>query len=239
MAARKSGAPAKKARSAPKGKDTKRGSSAVEEQRVHTPQVAGSTPAPATKKRMSEQRRVFVQEYLKDKHATNAAIRAGYSAHTAKQIGSRLLQDPEIRAAVDAAEDAHLEKVAAETGISIQRVLTEVARLAFFDPRKLFKPDGSPLPINELDDDTAAALAGLEVLEEFEGKGEDRVFVGYTKKYKVSDKNSALEKLMKHLGAYKRDNEQNAPTNAIAALLGQLGRSALPVAQHADEGADG
>ncbi len=86
--------------------------------------------------------------------------------------------------------------------ISNERVLKEIARLALFDPRNLFRDDGTPKPINELDDDTAAAIAGLEVLEEFEGEGKSRVFVGYTKKYKVADKNAALEKLCKHLGLY-------------------------------------
>ena len=110
---------------------------------------------------------------------------------------------------------------------SAERVLLEASRIALFDPRKLFRDDGSPKPINELDDDTAAALAGLDVVEEFEGSGEDRVFVGYTKKYKVADKNSAIEKLFKHHGLYERDNEQR--TNPLAELLNAVKNTALPV----------
>lgn len=110
---------------------------------------------------------------------------------------------------------------------SAERVLLEASRIALFDPRKLFRDDGSPKPINELDDDTAAALAGLDVVEEFEGSGEDRVFVGYTKKYKVADKNSAIEKLFKHHGLYERDNEQK--TNPLSELLRAVSNTPLPV----------
>lgn len=116
------------------------------------------------------------------------------------------------------------------TGIaSASRVLLEASRLALFDPRKLFREDGTPKPINELDDDTAAALAGLEVVETFEGSGNDRVFVGYTKKYKVADKNSALEKLFKHHGLYEKDNNQK--TDPLADLLKSIigSSAALPV----------
>ena len=110
---------------------------------------------------------------------------------------------------------------------SAERVLLEASRIALFDPRKLFRDDGSPKPIYELDDDTAAALAGLDVVEEFEGSGEDRVFVGYTKKYKVADKNSAIEKLFKHHGLYERDNEQK--TNPLTELLRAVSNTPLPV----------
>lgn len=110
----------------------------------------------------------------------------------------------------------HAERLA----ISHERVLKEIARLALFDPRSLFRDDGSPKPITELDDDTAAAIAGLDVMEEFEGTGKDRVFVGYTKKYKIADKNAALEKLAKHLGLYREDNKQK--TDPLRELLQSL-----------------
>jgi phage terminase small subunit len=86
--------------------------------------------------------------------------------------------------------------------VTIERVVTEYAKLGFFDPRKLFNDNGSPKEITELDDDTAAALAGLDVQEVYEGFGEDRKFVGYTKKYKLTDKKAALDSMAKHLGMF-------------------------------------
>lgn len=141
----------------------------------------------------------FVTEYLIDLNATQAAIRAGYSARTAAAQASRLLTNVKVAEAIQAAMKAREQR----TGITQDRVLQELARIAFFDPRKLLRDDGSPRPIQELDDDTAAALAGLDVLEEYEGSGEDRVFVGYTKKYKITDKNTALTNAMRHLGMLK------------------------------------
>ena len=56
-----------------------------------------------------------------------------------------------------------LEKVQRETGITLERTLREIARIGFFDPRRMFAPDGRPLGITELDDDIAAVIAGLDV----------------------------------------------------------------------------
>lgn len=123
---------------------------------------------------------------------------------------------------------AELKERITNTGVaSAARVLLEASRLATFDPRKLFREDGKPKPVNELDDDTAAALAGIDVVEEFEGSGDDRRFVGYTKKYKVADKNSALEKLFKHHGLYEIDNRQKS--DPIADMLKSISGSFLPV----------
>jgi phage terminase small subunit len=177
---------------------------------------AGADKGSTAKSGLSIQQRLFVAEYLKDRNGTQAAIRAGYSARSAYSQAERLLRNAEIKAQIEAFVIKAEEKV----GLTVERTLREVARLAFFDPRKLLNPDGSPKPINELDDDTAACLAGMEVLEQFEGSGSDRVFVGHVKKYKIADKNAALEKAMKHLGQYERDNAQ--VLNPLADLFKQV-----------------
>lgn len=138
----------------------------------------------------------FVDEYLVDLNATQAAIRAGYSAKTAHSQGPRLLDDVDVKELI---ADA-MAKRAEATKITAERVLQELGRVAFFDPRRLLNADGSPRPINELDDDTAAVLAGMDISEEYEGSGEDRRFVGYTKKVKLADKVGALNLAMRHLG---------------------------------------
>ena len=142
----------------------------------------------------------FVQEYLVDLNATQAAIRAGYSERTARAIGQENLTKPDIQTAIQEARAKSAQKLE----ITRERVLQEYARLAFFDPRKLFEENGKPKDINQLDDDTAAALVGLDLMEEYEGAGEDRQFVGYTKKYKLANKLGALDGLGKHLGMFDR-----------------------------------
>jgi phage terminase small subunit len=145
---------------------------------------------------LTPKQQLFIAEYLVDLNATQAALRAGYKPRAAKQQGTENLAKPAIQEAIQAALKARIGR----TKVTQDRVLKEVACLAFHDPRKFFREDGSPIPIHELDDDTAAALAGLTVSEQYEGSGQDRQFVGYLKAYKLGDKLGALVSLMKHLG---------------------------------------
>lgn len=145
----------------------------------------------------------FVQEYLIDLNATQAAIRAGYSAKTAEQQAYQLLQKTSVSAEIAAAQQKRAER----TGITQDRVLQELARIAFFDIRRLYNQNGAMKAPHELDDEAAAVLAGVDVTEEFEGRGEDRVSIGFTKKAKVFDKGAALTLAMKHLGMLKEKVE--------------------------------
>lgn len=80
--------------------------------------------------------------------------------------------------------------------ISADRVLAEEARIAFADPRAVYGPDGEPLPPHCLDEDTARALAAVEVVETAARSG--GATVRY--KYKFWDKRAALDRLARHLG---------------------------------------
>jgi phage terminase small subunit len=184
---------------------------------------------------LNARQRAFIHEYLKDKNATQAAIRAGYSASTARQIGSRLLTQVDIKRAVLAAEADLIARVQVETHVTLERVIREIARAAFFDPRKFFTAAGELKPITELDDETAAALAGFDVTELFHGGGTARRLAGYVKRVRLADRKGYLDMLMKHLGGYRRDNEQQQPPpfeQALAELLSGLHRSnnRLPIA---------
>lgn len=236
-----------RAKAEPKARAKKPSKAAVAQPAEHLPStqgVAGSSPAGRSRtgavasdatRSLNPRQRAFIAEYRKDKNATQAAVRAGYSEATARQIGSRLLTDVVIRAEIDSQEAEALAKVQAETGITLERTLRAIAAVAFHDPRKFFDDKGNLKPIHELDDDTASALAGLEVLEEFAGSGEDRVHVGYTKKIKISERRGYLDMLMKHLGGYREDNKQKA--DPLTALLASMKRSTVPVVSNppADE----
>ena len=140
---------------------------------------------------------LFVREYLSDLNATRAAIAAGYSQKTASAAASRLLRNVKIRAEIDKQTAERSERLE----ISADRVLQELARLAFLDPRRFFNADGIAKPITALDD-TARALAGMDVEELFAGRGDDRRQIGVVRKYKLADKKAALELLCKHLGLF-------------------------------------
>lgn len=167
-----------------------------------------------TQEDAEHRRKLFVEAYLTNGgNASKAAVAAGFSGKTAGAAGSRLLKHVEVLTMIQQRRKVVIEKMELTT----ERTLREIARLAYVDPRKFFHADGRPKEITELDDDTAAALAGMEVTEEFEGTGKDRILVGHTKKYKLADKNSALEKAMKHLGEYEADNRQRNPIQEMSA----------------------
>ena len=149
----------------------------------------------------------FVDEYLIDLNATQAAIRAGYSPRRAEVTGSEMVGKRNIAEAI-AAKRKRLE---IKTEITQERVLKEYAKLAFFDPRKLLNADGSPKPINELDDDTAAAIAGLDIEEANENRG-------VVRKYKIADKKGALDSVARHLGMFNDKLNLNV-TDALAERL--------------------
>ena len=91
-----------------------------------------------------------------------------------------------IKVSAEIAERA--QSVARIVGLTTERTLQEVARLAYSDVRKLFKADGTLKPIHELTDDEAAAVASVEIDDITIGQ----VKVGSTTKIKHWDKNSAL-----------------------------------------------
>lgn len=144
----------------------------------------------------ARQRRTrFIKEYLLDHNATRAATAAGYSEKSAHVTGHRLLNQANVKKELAAAH----EKINAKLEVSVERVRDELARLAFYDPRKFFKDDGSLKPISELDEDTAMAIGGLDVVELFAGNGDERAQIGFAKKLKLADRGMNLERLGRYL----------------------------------------
>lgn len=143
---------------------------------------------------------------------------------------SKLMVNTKVRTRVDMLR----AKAESAADISREKLLREIARLAFSDPRRLVKDSGAMVPFHELDDDTAAAIASVEVDE-------------YGKvKYKLWDKGAAQEKLAKHLGLYEKDNGQKgaAEVEALRAILASMfaagaGAIVKPVADAATYGQDG
>jgi len=131
------------------------------------------------------------------------AVHPKASTKVCESMGSHYLNHPYTQEYLREKTDA----VAESADITQERVLKEVARIGLFDARKLFDNRGNPLPIQHLDDDTAAAIAGIKVREVPMG---DDGQLATILEYKIADKNSALDKLMKYLGAYEKDNDQKA-----------------------------
>ena len=153
----------------------------------------------AEKTKLTPRQERFVAEYLIDLNGKQAAIRAGYKPKGAPAQAVRLLTNVNVKAAIEAKNSKRLE----DLGISAEAVLKGLARLAYFDPRKFFNADGSLKSVTELDDDTAQALAGIEVEELFAGRGDNRKNIGRLTKIKLPDRGINLERLGKHLNLFR------------------------------------
>ena len=101
------------------------------------------------------------------------------------------------------------------TILAVERTRAELASFCFSDVRRLCNPDGSLKTFHELDDDTAATISSFEIKEiEIDG-----MVIGRTIKVKFWDKVAALDKAMRHLGLYERDNTQRSENLSLQVVL--------------------
>ena len=173
----------------------------------------------------ARRRHAFVEAYLANSgNALQAAVAAGFSQKTAGVTGYKMLKHPHVVLMLEQRQ----AELARKFELTTEGVIRNLAQAIYFDPRKLYHPDGSLKDITELDDDAAMALASCDVFEEYAGTGERRALVGHTKKLKWIDKNSAREQAAKILGLYKKDNEQpNAEIAAAARDANTIAKSGL------------
>lgn len=167
----------------------------------------------------------FVEEYLVDLNATQAAIRAGYSERTARQIGDENLSKPDIASAIKAAMAERSER----TEITQDMVLSELAKIGFADIRKAVvwranvtgmvqDDDGSErlavtnevqlVDSDKLDDATAGAVA--EISQNAQGG----------LKIKLHDKQAALVNIGRHLGMFKDKVEHSGGVALVPMQVG-------------------
>lgn len=137
---------------------------------------------------MTKKQKLFVEEYLIDLNATQAAIRAGYKPDSAHSIGSENLQKPEIKAAIDKA----MAERSKRTGINQDRILMELARIGFAKITDVVDRDTGKIKDDASDDD----LACIQSIKVKPGE------FGTEREMKMYDKKSALVELGKHLGMF-------------------------------------
>lgn len=164
---------------------------------------------------LTAKQRLFCLEYLVDLNATQAAMRAGYSAETAGSIGHENLTKPEVRAFLDAA----LAKREKALEISSAKVLAELARVALADVGEAFDDEGNLLPIKQMPLDVRRAIAGMDVEELWEGRGEARERIGNLRKVKFWNKVQSLEALGKHLQLFGEMQLHAIPDDELEAEL--------------------
>ncbi|MGU1901836.1 terminase small subunit [Pseudomonas aeruginosa] len=145
---------------------------------------------------LTKKQRLFVDEYLLDLNATQAAIRAGYSTRRAAEIGYQLLQRPEVAQAIQAAMAERSKRTEVEADYVIRR-LREIDEMDVLD---ILEDDGSFRSIRDWPKAWRQFLSGIEIAELFEGRGDDRRIAGVLRKVKWPDKLRNLELLSRHVG---------------------------------------
>lgn len=141
---------------------------------------------------MTPKRERFIEEYLIDLNETQAAIRAGYSSKSAYSIGQHLLKNVEVKSRVDKA----IADRSRRTGINQDRVLRELARLAFVNLAAVVDTDTATIKPDASPDDTAAiSYVRIRIIPGAGGNGVEREIRFY-------EKTKALELLGRHLGMF-------------------------------------
>lgn len=134
----------------------------------------------------------FADEWLIDMNGTAAAIRAGYSPNSADVTASRLLANAKIRAYIDERMAEHSRR----TGVNQERIIRELARIAFLDPTKLVNMNEATVKADATEDDTAAiASVKVKTIPFEDGEGVER-------EVRFADKIKALELLGKRFGMW-------------------------------------
>jgi phage terminase small subunit len=136
----------------------------------------------------------FVEEYLVDLNGKRAAIRAGYSAKAAEVQASRLLRNANVQQALHAAIQARSRR----TEVTADRVVTELAKIAFANMRDYSPRPGETLDLHRLDQDRTAAIEEITIDEAVDTAG----VVHRRTRLKLHDKLAALTNLARHLGMF-------------------------------------
>lgn len=163
---------------------------------------------------LTKKQKTFIDEYLIDLNATQAAIRAGYSPDSARQSGSDNMNNPYIR--------AHIDKAMAErskrTGVNADRVIQELAKMAFINAVDVINTEDATLKDGALPEDTAAIQSvKVKSIPTKDGEGVER-------EIKMADKIKALELLGKHLGMFTdKVNLDVQTSDKLDDILSQMG----------------
>ena len=145
-------------------------------------------------KPLSEREQRFVNYYMITPNGAEAWRKAGGATKCADRVAYEVLRRPHIVKALDKKR----AQMAARFEVTQERVLKEIAYLAFSDPRDVYDDEGCLLRPNEWSAEAAAAVAAVEVVTTSAGEGA----VEHVSKIKRWDKGQALEKLCKHLGLF-------------------------------------
>lgn len=162
---------------------------------------------------LNEKQLRFVEEYLVDLNATQAAMRAGYSAKTANEQGSQLLAKLSIQEEIQKRVKERSER----TGITSDMVVNELALIAFSDLKDFIQidkegaikmrhfkklPAGATRLLKKLKE--KSVVLGDASVDEGDDTAKQKQLIKVSKEIELHDKLKALELLGRHLGMFDK-----------------------------------
>jgi len=149
--------------------------------------------------KLTDKQEMFCKEYLIDLNATQAAIRAGYSKKTAKDIACENLAKPNIQKRILELKEKRSKRVEVDSDY----VLKELLNWADGDYTELMLLTAKQ--IKELAPEIRRLITGFKrVTRRIPGTDEEEIQI----EVKFIDKQKAMEMIAKHIGFYEKDNEQ-------------------------------
>lgn len=148
---------------------------------------------------------MFAQKYIEKFNGTEAAIYAGYSEKTAGTQAEQVLKKLEVQLLVN----HYRQELYRRNRVSIDELISELTNKVRVDAGDLYDDDGNLLKLSEMKPEVRRCIEEIEkVTTEHKGKSTTKV------KVKLSSRDNALDKLMRHLGGYEADNvDSGKPIN--------------------------
>jgi len=156
----------------------------------------------STRTTLTRKQQAFVREYVKDLNGTRAAMAAGVPVGSAGSMASQWLDPKRFPVVARAVEEA-LETKHQSADADTRRVVEELCRIAFFNPKMMLRPEGGVYELHELPDCVAAAVQSMSVsyTELPDQQGVFRKVKTYNLRF--YNKLEALKQVAQHLGLLK------------------------------------
>lgn len=161
--------------------------------------------------KLKGKRELFCREYIIDRNATQAAIRAGYSKDTAHSQGPRLLEIVEVKERIEELDSGRMERLEIDADYVLRRH-QEIDELDVLD---LLDNTGNMKPVADWPKAWRTSISGVDMHELITGEIETVI-----RKIKWPDKLRNLELLGKHVkvGAYSENHKHDVGGDLAAAI---------------------
>jgi len=169
--------------------------------------------------KLTEKQEAFCQAYIENSNK-NEAYRVAYDAdsmgaNSVNVAAQELFKNPIITLRIEELQNEIRER----NKIKIDDVLSVLTDMIKFDISELYDENDNLKSIHDIPKAHRQMISSLKIFEEFQGMGAAKEFIGNTKEIKTLNKLDVIEKFMKHLGGYEKDNKQQQSNVIVSTLL--------------------